>query len=266
MTAALVALGAVGILELVVIGVLARALARSRDEARELREATRRRPQGHLAERAARKMVEATVRVRDTGVSGLLSSSLEDVQRWLAEDRTEVERSIAPDGTVTVLFSDIANSTALNVRLGDRKWLTVLEAHNRVVRRQVERRDGHVVKTQGDGFMVAFAEPGDAARAGLGIQRAIAASRNRHLRRQRVTVRIGMHVGPVVSRDGDYFGRNVAMSARVASAAEAGETLVSDELRTALAGDPHLCFDSRGTRELKGLNGKHQLWAVRTVR
>lgn len=262
MTTVLVVLAVVGLLELAVIVVLARALTLSRRENAELRESARRRPTGHLAGRAARAVLEATVRVRDTGVSGLLSSSLEDVQRWLAEDRAEVVQAMAPDGTVTVLFSDIANSTALNERLGDGRWLTVLEAHNRIVLRQVERRDGHVVKTQGDGFMVAFADPGDAVRAGLGIQRAIGAGRNRRLRRERVAVRIGMHVGVVVPRDGDYFGRNVAMSARVAGAAEAGETLVSDELRIALADEPDLCFDSRGSRELKGFQGTHRLWAV----
>jgi adenylate cyclase len=256
----------VGVLELVVIVVLARALTLSRRECGELRESSRRRPPARLAGRAARAVIEATVRVRDTGVSGLMSSSLEDVQRWLTEDRAEVVRAIAPDGTVTVLFSDIANSTALNERLGDDRWLTVLEAHNRIVRLQVQRRDGHVVKTQGDGFMVAFADPGDAARAGLAVQRAIGASRNRHLRREQVLVRIGMHVGVVVPRDGDYFGRNVAMSARVAGAAQAGETLVSDELRTALAGDPDFRFESRGSRELKGLTGTHRLWAVRRAR
>jgi class 3 adenylate cyclase len=250
------------VIALVVIGVLARALVLARRELRDLREASWRRPRTRFAGRAARAVLEATVRVRDTGVSGLLSSSLEDVQRWLSEDRDEVVQAMAPDGTVTVLFSDIANSTPLNERLGDDRWLTVLEAHNRIVRRQVRRRDGHVVKTQGDGFMVAFADPGDAARAGLGIQRAIGASRNRHLRREQVQVRIGMHVGVVVPRDGDYFGRNVAMSARVASAAEAGETLVSDELRTALADDPGFRFESRGNRELKGLTGTHHLWTV----
>jgi class 3 adenylate cyclase len=117
-----------------------------------------------------------------------------------------------------------------------------------------------VVKSQGDGFMVVFGEPGEAVATALGIQRAMARNEVR-FRRTPVRVRIGIHVGPAIARDGDYFGRNVAKAARVAAVADGGEVLVSDELREAVEGT--VPMDSAGEHELKGLGGTHVLWSLR---
>ena len=78
--------------------------------------------------------------------------------------------------------------------MGDRSWLKVLEAHDRLVRRASERNSGYVVKSQGDGFMVAFAAAPEALLAALGIQRALETP-PRSLRGKRVAVRIGLHTG-----------------------------------------------------------------------
>lgn len=211
-----------------------------------------------VARRTAKAVVGTAERFREGGVGALLSASLEELGRFVSDDRTEIERIAHPDGTVTILFSDIVGSTARNERLGDRAWLRLLRAHDAIVRREVAGCHGHVVKTQGDGFMVVFPDPIAGVRAARAIQRSLTASAR--LRAAGIRVRIGLHTGQVLSHEGDYFGRNVALAARVAAYADAGETLVTDPVRDAVAEEVPLTLVA--TAELKGLGGEHRLWAV----
>ena len=202
-------------------------------------------------------------RVRERGlVGGLLMAPIEELTEWALEDRAEIAAVAAPDGTVTIMFSDIEESTALNERLGDKSWVRLLAAHDKVVREQVRKHRGHVVKSQGDGFMMVFGHPCDAVDAALRIQRAVGRT-GRQTWRAPVRVRIGIHVGTAVTRGGDYFGRNVAKAARVAALADGGQVLASDEVRTALEADgATVAVEPAGEHELKGLAGTHVLWAV----
>ena len=207
---------------------------------------------------AVRTAFDTADRVRERGLlGGLLMAPIEDLTRWGFEDQEEIAAVAAPDGTVTLLFSDIEDSTRLNEQLGDEGWVRLLKAHDKVVRSQVSKHGGHVVKSQGDGYMVVFGDPGDAVDAALVIQRTVG---TRALRRTPLKVRIGIHVGTAVARDGDYFGRNVAKAARVAAAAAGGQVLASDEVRECLGEDARLV--PAGEHELKGLAGTHTLWAV----
>jgi len=212
------------------------------------------------ARAAARAVVGTAGRLREGGVSGLVSASFEDLSRFVTEDRVEIERIATADGTVTILFSDIVESTASNERLGDRRWLKVLHAHDAVVRRAVEERRGHIVKSQGDGYMVVFPDPLAGVRAALAIQRGLRG--RRRLRAADIRLRIGLHTGRVLSHQGDYFGRNVALAARVAAHGAADEVLISEAVRDAVADVPGLRFELAATTELKGLTGEHELWRV----
>lgn len=222
-----------------------------------------------MAGMAMKAVVETASRVREGGVSGLLMSSIDDITRWATEDRAAILRNAAPDGTVTIFFSDIEDSTRHNERLGDDDWVRLLGAHDRLVREQIRKHRGHVVKTQGDGFMVVFRDPAEGVRAAVDIQRGLELSTGRQLRRNPIRVRIGLHTGTVVSRDGDYFGRNVAMAARVAGQASGSEIVVSDDVRRALGepseGEPEFALAPCRPVELKGLSGTHQLWEVEWV-
>jgi class 3 adenylate cyclase len=261
---AAVLLGVAGA-EFVALLVLAVLLTRTRREVAQLRSAAQTREVARsIPGRAVRAMVETAARVREQGVGGMLMSSLEELTRWSSEDRAGIARVAAPDGTVTILFSDIEDSTPLNERLGDAAWVRLLSAHNRLVRSCVERHDGHVVKTQGDGFMIVFGAPDEAVRAAIDIQAAVRAARLRRLRAD-VRIRIGVHTGRAVSRDGDYFGRNVAMTARIAAHARGGEILVSDEVRAALPTD-EFDLEPLGEIELKGLADRQSLWSVTSAR
>lgn len=216
---------------------------------------------------AVKTLVSTATRVREQGVRGMLLSSIDDLATWAMEDRTAITRMAAPDGTVTIMFSDIENSTALNSELGDVRWMKLLDAHDRLVQSCVEKNRGHVVKSQGDGYMVVFATTELALGASRDIQRALGAKRqrSRQLRRTPIRVRIGLHRGTAVEREGDFFGRNVAMAARVAAMADGGDVLVTDEIAEALADSTEYRFVKDDAVSLKGLPGEHQLWLVETA-
>lgn len=262
-------LGGALVLCLVALAVVVKLLVDSRRETAHLQETV----EGQLAEtrvsrpvltvgRVATKMVEAAYRAREQGVGRMLVGSLEDFTRWAAEQRVAIGRMAADDGTVTILFSDIEGSTALNADLGDARWVRVLAAHDELVETYVEKYRGLIVKTQGDGHMVVFSTPDLALQAALDIQRAFGAKWNhsRELRRTPVKVRIGLHTGTAIERDGDYLGQNVALAARVTARAAGGEILVTSEVAEACASD--YVFAPAGAAELKGFEGEHALWRV----
>ena len=171
-----------------------------------------------------------------------------------------LRRLAAHDGTLTIFFSDIEDSTALNHQLGDQTWLEILGAHDQIVRACAGKYGGHVVKSRGDGFMIAFASASDAIRSAIEVQRVLA-SEPRRFRGTTITVRIGVHTGPALEKGGDLFGRNVALAARVADQARGGEILVTAEASEASEADDLVFTDPREV-ELKGLPGSHPLVAV----
>jgi adenylate cyclase len=238
-----------------------------------LREVLRRQGRGLTRRERRAQRVKAVVEtavgtaatLRDHGVTGLVMSSMDDLSRWSQENRTEIAKLAGPDGTVSILFSDIEDSTALNEQLGDDRWVRLLDSHDKLVRKCVSGYSGKVVKSQGDGFMIAFRDPADAVRAGIEIQDALSEGGDRRLRKTPIRVRVGIHCGTVIERGGDLFGRNVAMAARVAAQAGGGEILVSDDIRAALTDvEDIILVDGRDT-ELKGLPGVHRLWEVAVI-
>ena len=241
--------------------------ARERIEALEadLSAALRPRPASTVTERAVRRVVRTATKVREHGLTGLLQSSIEDLQQWAATEQQEIVNLADVEGRVTLFFSDIEDSTPLNERLGDETWVRVLAAHDALVRSRVERYRGQVVKTSGDGFMVAFRDAEAACRAAVGIQKDLRRTLDPMLRVVApVKVRIGIHTGTVISRDGDYFGRNVAVAARLGALATGGEVLASDAVHDALDDDAAVTLVEMGEVELKGLPGEHVVWRVLT--
>lgn len=214
--------------------------------------------------REAVKQVWQTANIlRTDGLGAAVRSSIEDLADWAEVDQPELAR-IAADGRVVILFSDIEGSTALNERIGDRAWVRLVADHDTLVRRLAQRFGGYVVKSQGDGFMIAFAQPTDAVQCALEVQRALRRG-SKLLRKNRIRVRIGIHMGRSVRRGDDLFGRNVAMAARVAAEADGGEILVSERVRNAVADSAdelQAVFDEGREVELKGFSGSHRLFAI----
>jgi adenylate cyclase len=198
--------------------------------------------------------------VREKGFGGALRTSIEDLAGWAQVERPALMSMAGPDGSVAILFSDIEGSTELNERLGDREWVKLLARHDSAVRSAVDRHHGQVVKTQGDGFMVAFPTPEDAVRCGIAVQRAFDKGSRRG--KAIVLVRIGIHHGDVVHRDNDIFGRNVAQAARVAALAAGGEILVSESVAEAVDECDDIVLTEQREVQLKGLSGEHVVTVV----
>ena len=166
-------------------------------------------------------------------------------------------------GTVTLVFSDIENSTTRAVELGDAGWTRVIETHNAIVRRMVLRHGGSEVKAQGDGFMLRFKSARSAIACMIDVQRGLTA----HAEAQpleAVRVRTGIHTGEViVGDDGDIYGRHVIMAARLSAHARGGEILVSSLVREIVEPRGDVQFESSRAVTLKGLGGSHLVHPVR---
>lgn len=190
---------------------------------------------------------------RHTGVDEMAAS--------VAAERPSLRPAAAPDGTVTILFSDIEGSTAINERLGDVRWLDLLREHHRIVREQVQACGGFEVKSQGDGFMIAF----PSARRGIDCARRIQEEVARRLGDHpdgAVRVRIGLHTGEAIREESDFYGKNVAIAARITGEARGGEILASSLVKqlTESAGDVR--FEDAREVELRGLEGTRVLYRV----
>jgi class 3 adenylate cyclase len=193
---------------------------------------------------------------------GDVRTSIAAVAATVQSERPDLPpKAVAPDGTVTLLFTDIEGSTALNERLGDQRWLELLREHNGIVRECLQAHDGYEVKTIGDGFMVVFGDAGHALRCAIVIQRAFA-ERNESAE-EPVRVRIGLHTGEAVKEAGDFYGKHVVLASRIADEARGGEILVSSLLRelTESAGD--IVFGEGREVKLKGLSGRQRVYEAR---
>ncbi len=185
-------------------------------------------------------------------------TSIDAVARALHAELPDLRRHAAPDGTVTILFTDIEGSTDLTVRLGDQRWLELLRAHHALVRREVQHHGGFEVKCQGDGFMLAFNSARRALDCAVAIQRSVA-TQNIDVP---IRVRMGLHTGEALRDADDFHGRDVVLAARIADQARGGEILVSAVLRSLLEGRGDLRFDAVREVELKGLDGLYQIHQV----
>jgi eukaryotic-like serine/threonine-protein kinase len=202
-------------------------------------------------------------RLEAQGLTSLdTTTSIDFMIEAVSSEQPDIAAYAAPDGQVTILFSDIEDSTLITERLGDERWLEVLRAHNALFRRLVPAHGGFEVKNQGDGFMLVFPDSRRAVECAAAIQRGLAEG---DLEGERVRVRIGMHAGEAIREEGDFFGRSVIVAARIAAQACGGEILVSEALKErAEAADggavPGLGFDGGREIELKGLAGTHRVY------
>jgi class 3 adenylate cyclase len=144
----------------------------------------------------------------------------------------------------TLIFTDIVDSTQQADAKGDQAWRDLLEAHDKVVRRELSRFRGQEVKSLGDGFMATFDGPARAIHCANAIRDA--------LDRLAVPVRIGVHTGEVELADNDVRGIAVHIASRVANLGGAGDVLVSRTVKDLVAGSG-IRFEDFGVHALKGI-------------
>jgi adenylate cyclase len=188
-----------------------------------------------------------------------LTTTIEELEDAVRRSRPDLSETLDSDGTVTIVFTDVVDSTVLVSRLGDRVWRDLLRRHNVVIERAVAGHGGRVVQTEGDGAMLAFSSARRAVTCAIEIQREIALAFTPD--EPVIRVRIGVHTGDALNEADGFFGRTVHYAARVASNAAGGEILVSSVVHDLVDGVGLAFRDSREV-ELKGLDGVHRLYAL----
>ena len=186
-------------------------------------------------------------------------TSIVAVAQSVEHEHLDLAPQAAPDGTVTILFTDIAGSTVLNERLGDARWVELLREHNGLIRAQVAAHRGFEVKNQGDGFMLAFGSAVDGLRCAIGIQETLVDQGGDG---PVVAVRIGLHTGEAIKEDDDFFGRHVALAARIGNAAQAGQILASGLVQALTDSSGEFRFDRGQDVPLKGIDGPQRVHRV----
>lgn len=166
-----------------------------------------------------------------------------------------------PDGTVTVMFSDIEGFTSITERLGDRRAMEILREHNCIIRQRVSASAGHEIKAQGDGFMIAFSGATHALECAVGIQHDFAA-RNRSHPEVPMQVRLGLHSGEAIRDGNDFLGGSVILAARIAQQARGGEILVSSVLKELCDLSGEYQFKDGRDIHLKGLSETRRVYSV----
>jgi class 3 adenylate cyclase len=154
-----------------------------------------------------------------------------------------------------VCFLDITGYTRLTQERGDEAAADLAARLARLVRRSAQEHDGTPVKWLGDGVMFYFREPAGAVLATVEMVEAVGSQ-------GLPPAHVGIHAGPVVFQEGDYFGRTVNLAARIAEYARPGEVLVSQEVVDAADGGP-VTFTEIGPVELKGVSGPLRLHSAR---
>jgi class 3 adenylate cyclase len=158
---------------------------------------------------------------------------------------------------VTMLFTDIVDSTGQVERAGDVAWKHTVGMHDDVVRSVLTSFAGREMNTAGDSFLVVFDSAEQAIRCGLALVSAVA--------NIDIAIRVGIHTGEVALTDDNVRGMAVHIASRILDLAGPGEVLVSRITRELAEGAHGLTFESRGQHGLRGITREHELFAVLVV-
>ena len=169
-----------------------------------------------------------------------------------------------PSGTVTLLFSDIEGSTRM-WEADSESMASALARHDVLLREAIEAVRGHVFKQVGDAFCAVFTEAPDAVRAAVAIQRVLGAES--WPAGSPIRVRIALHSGACVERDGDYFGRVVNRVARLMAIGHGGQVLCSGPTRALLGGaiGDGVHWVDMGEHRLKDLGQPEHVFQLRAA-
>ena len=191
---------------------------------------------------------------------GLITAAWEDLLMHVEEASGLEETSDVP-GQIrrAVMFVDLASFTPLAEAMGDLRAAEVLDRFGVIVRKAVQRCHGRIVKQIGDGFMIVFPECFSAVSCGLELEERASTEPSFP------AVRIGLHFGQLLYREGDYVGSNVNIAARLAGDAQRHQFLVTDEVRRRAKEYEPVEFVRLGKRKLKGLSAQVEVFEARAV-
>ncbi len=184
-------------------------------------------------------------------------------ERIIAE-LTDAERAQAQlaaiEGTVSIMFTDLEDSTKLLTSLGDEANQTLLRSHNSIIRQHVANNGGLEVKAMGDGFMVVFSSARKAVTCAAEIQRSLDEFNLENA--DQLKVRIGINVGETIKEDEDFFGTAVVLAARIMALASGEQILVSDLFRKLAGSASSFEYVEYGWKQLKGFAEEEHLYEV----
>ena len=164
--------------------------------------------------------------------------------------------SKAAASPATFVFADIAGFTALTEAHGDEQAATLVADFCDAVRAELPRFGGTQVKTIGDALMLRIGDPGQAVLLGLRVAHDVLAGHGAP------AVRVGMHHGPAIERDGDYIGATVNLAARVSAAASGGEVLLTAQTAALAPAIDGVLYESRGRQILRNVSDPVELVAA----
>ncbi len=162
------------------------------------------------------------------------------------------------NGMASVMFTDIADSSAIAAAVGDTIWIKAIHSHLEILTTIIAEHSGTLVKSLGDGTMSTFSSARAAMTAANSIQKQIASQQDE----PKLQVRIGINTGDVVQAGDDFFGTVVNKAARIAGIAGAGEVRISDATRIMVGGASEFHFSDPANVTLKGLVGDHQIYRL----
>ncbi len=183
------------------------------------------------------------------------------LQHFLDQDVVgHMEFEVGSDGDldlgrlrVAIAFADLAGYTRLTEEAGEAEAVDIIERFVEAVGHTLPD-DARIIKTIGDEVMIVASDAAALLDWAVGFQA---------LHRERPLPRIGVHQGVTLYRDGDYFGRDVNLAARVVARARGGEVLVTDAVREAIGKSDHLSFEDIGEVKLKGFDDATELFLAR---
>jgi predicted ATPase/class 3 adenylate cyclase len=164
-----------------------------------------------------------------------------------------------PTGTVTFLFTDIAGSTRLAQELGD-GWPPLLERHREIARAAWAEQHGVEIGTEGDSFFVVFSSAPQAVAAAVAAQRGLASEA--WPADAAIRVRMGLHTGEGLLSGGSYVGLDVHRAARISSAGNGGQVLLSASTHALVEGNlpAGVSLREMGEHRLKDLSRPERIW------
>ena len=210
-------------------------------------------PQGEAGFRASQGLLREIAEGLGQPINAAAPLTAETIIGSLAVGQTE--------GTVTIMFTDVEESTRLLSTRGFTASHEIMKAYETIIDEKVAQHAGRRIKGLGDGFMISFGSARHGVECALDIQQAISEYSKQNPERK-LRIRIGLNTGEVVEEAGDIFGAAVNVAARVAGKAKGGEILVSEIVRQLVGPITEMKFDFRGRYKLKGFPDRWRLHQV----
>src|SRR5258708_4126055 len=160
-----------------------------------------------------------------------------------------------------IMLTDMVGYSAL-IQADESLALTLLDEHNGLLRQTIAEHQGREIKTTGDGFLVEFDSALEAVRCAIQVQRSLAARNGKAPQDRQIQVRIGLHLGDVIRKDGDVFGDGVNIAARIEPLAEPGGICLSEDVARQVQNKIDCPVEKIGAGELKNIDLPVELYRI----